>query len=298
MDVHGRVLVLVNPKAVRLRRSGVWEAVRAAADGEQVVLVETRHAGHAKEYARAHADAFDKVIAVGGDGLLMDVVNGVMGADVAVAPLPAGSGSDFAKVLPGYPVSLEGLLASRRTVRTDVGKITFVEGEAQYFLSEAGTGLDAACVRYIPDWVRPISSARAYDLGALQAVLRYKPCRARVTLDDEAIAFDRLQLLAVCNTRFFGDGMPIAPDARFDDGVFHVFAFGGMSRLGILRSFTLLRKGEHIYHPETVYRSCRTVRIEADRELAMCVDGDLIERTPRAWEILPGALRVVVPESV
>ena len=155
--------------------------------------------------------------------------------------------------------------------------------------------MDAACVRYIPDWLRPISASKAYDLGALRAIVKYKPMRVHVTLDEEALEFERLQLLAVCNTQFFGDGMPIAPDARFDDGVFHVFAVAEASRFEMLWSFTRVRKATHIYHPKAVYRSCRTVQIRADCELAMCVDGDLVERTPAKWEIVPKGLKVIAP---
>jgi diacylglycerol kinase (ATP) len=295
--MNGRTLILVNPCGVRVRRSDAWAQARTAADGRQVVVLETEYAGHAEEYCRTHAGEFHKIIAVGGDGFLSEVVNGALGADVAVAPLPGGSGNDFAKALPGYPASLDQLLASQRCIRVDVGRITFDDGESRCFLSEAGTGLDAACVRYIPNWLRKISASRAYDIGALRGVIQYRPFAARVEMDGEVVKYRRLQLLAVCNTAYFGDGMPIAPDARFDDGVFHVFALGEASRLEILKNFTSLRKGTHIHHPKSIYRACRNVRIEADRRLDMCVDGDLVERTPQTWEIQPGALRVIAPDG-
>ena len=155
--------------------------------------------------------------------------------------------------------------------------------------------MDAAALRLMPDWLRSFSAARAYDVAALRAICRYRPFRARVELDGEAVTFERLQLLAVCNTRYFGGGMPIAPDARPDDGLLHVFAIGNASRLDILRNLIALRKGTHIYHPKSVYRACREVRLETEAEPATCVDGDLIERTPRTWEILPGQLPVVAP---
>lgn len=294
MNVHGRTLIIVNPQGVSLRRSASRE-LASAADGKQVVLLETEHAGHAGEFCRRHAGEFDKVIAVGGDGLLMDVVNGTMGTDVAIAPLPAGSASDFAKVLPGYPLGLEALLGATGRMRMDVGRVTFTDGSSRHFVTEAGTGLDAAALRLIPNWLRSLSAARAYDLAALRAVASFKPFQARVELDGEVLELDRLQLLAVCNTRFVGGGMPMAPDAKPDDGLFHVFALAGASRLDILKSFVSLRNGTHIYHPKSVYRACRTVRLEADRELETCVDGDLIGRTPRTWEILAGQLQVIAP---
>ena len=295
--VNGRTLILVNPQSVSLRRSRAWAEIREAADAEHVVLVETRHAGHAGEYCRQHACEFDKVIAVGGDGTLMDVVNGCIDADVTVAPLPAGSGCDFVKAADGYPMSLAALLAAQGRRRIDVGRITFSDGGTHYFLTEAGVGLDAASLGYIPNWLRPISAKRAYDVGALRGILWFRPFRARVTIDDDEIEFPRMQLLAVCNATYFGDGMPIAPDAKIDDGVLHVYALGGASRWEIIRSFRRIRDGTHVDHPKSIYRACRTVRIEADRPLEMCVDGDLIRRTPRQWDILPGRLEIIAPDG-
>lgn len=293
----GRTLILVNPQSVSLRRSGTLPEIHNAADGERVVLVETHHAGHAGDYCRRHAKEFDKVIAVGGDGTLMDVVNGCIDADVAVAPLPAGSGCDFVKAAEGYPMSLAALLAAEGRRHIDVGQITFDDGGTHYYLTEAGVGLDAASLGYIPDWLRPISAKRAYDVGALRGILWYRPFPARVTIDDDEVEFPRLQLLAVCSATYFGDGMPIAPDAKIDDGLFHVYALGDASRWEIIRNFRSIRNGTHVDHPKSIYRACRRVRIEADRPLEMCVDGDLIPRTPRQWDILPGRLQIVAPDE-
>ncbi len=297
LDIQGRTLIVLNPQGVSLRRSGALETIRSVADGRAVVVVETEYAGHAGDYCRAHAKDFDKVIAVGGDGMLMDVVNGVLNADVAVAPYPAGTGCDFVKAAPGYPASLQQLLASQTSMPIDLGRVTFDDDSTQYFITEAGVGLDAASVRYIPGWLRGVSSKWAYDIGALRAVLWYQPFQARVMLDDEPLEFERLHLLAVCSAPFFGDGMPIAPDAKIDDGQFHVYAVGNVSKMEIIRNLTALRKGKHIEHPKAVYRACRRVEIEADRPLEMCFDGDLVTRTPHTWEIQPGRLKLVVPKE-
>ena len=290
-----RALILVNPEGVGLRKNRLHAAIAAAVEKHCAVLVETRYAGHAGDYCRAHAGEFDKVISVGGDGLLMDVVNGLIGADVAFGVLPGGSACDFVKAAPGYPAPLERLLGSQETMPVDVGKVTFTDGSARYFLEEAGVGLDAASIAYIPDWLRRVHVKRAYDVGALRAILRYRPVDARVWLDGDLVELPRLQLLAVCNAPYFGDGMPIAPDAKIDDGQLHVFAIADASRFEILRNFRMVRSGTHINHPQAIYRSCRRVRIEAAREMPMCIDGDLVCHTPSEWEVLPERLRLIVP---
>lgn len=295
--VPAETLILVNPHGVSLRRSAALREVEAAAGVPGVTVVHTEYAGHARQYCRQHAGQYRKVISVGGDGMLMDVVNGVLGTDVAVAALPAGTACDFVKAMPGYPARLENLLASNEDVRIDLGRVDFADGTSQHFVTEAGVGMDAATVSLIPAWLRRIRASWAYNVGAIRAILAYQPYRARVLLDGEALCYERLQLLAVCNAKYFGDGMPIAPDAQLDDGRFHVFSVGDASRLDVLKNFASLRKGTHIHHPRATYRACRRVEIEADVPLAMCFDGDLVERTPRCWEIEPGRLRVVVPSA-
>ncbi len=295
METVGRTLILLNPHGISLRRSGALDSIYSHADGRDVVLVETRYAGHAGEYCRHHAARFDKVVAVGGDGLLMDVVNGSLDSGAAVAPLPAGTASDFVKAAPGYPATLEAILASRDSTQVDLGRVTFSDGGVQCFLTEAGVGLDAACLRYVPRWLRPISAKRAYDVGALRAVLWARPFAARAVLDGDPLPFARFLWIAVSNTPYSGDGMPIAPDARIDDGLLRVFALGEATRREILGNFLLLRRGKHIHHPKSAYRACRRIELETDADLDMCFDGDLVLRTPRKWEILPGRLRLVAP---
>lgn len=294
--MQGRTLIVLNPQGVSLRRSRAMEAIEALRNEPLVEVVETEYAGHAGDYCRERAGEFDKVIAVGGDGMLMDVINGVVDTDAAVAPYPAGTACDFVKAAAGYPASLQQLLASPTTTQIDLGKVTFTDDTSQYFVTEAGVGLDAACVHYIPAWLRKVSSKRAYDVSAVRAVMWYRPFQARVKLDDELHEFENLYLLAVCSAPFFGDGMPIAPTAKIDDGQFHVYAAANINRIELIRNLTSLRKGTHVDHPKSLYRACQLVEIEADRSLEMCFDGDLVTRTPRTWEIQPGRLKLIVPE--
>ena len=286
---------MVNPHGVSVRKRRLHRVLAEVAGFPNVVLLETERAGHAADYCRAHAGEFDKIISVGGDGLLMEVLNGAIDAPVAFGALPGGSACDFIKAAPGYPATLDELLASRRSTPIDVGRIRFAEGKPHYFFEEAGVGLDAATVDYIPAWLRRIHVKRAYDVGALRAIVCYRPFNARVWLDTRQHELRRVHLLAVCNAPYFGDGMPIAPDARLDDGQLHVFAIADTTRFEVLRNFGRVRQGTHIDHPRAIYQACRQVRIEADRPLSMCVDGDLLRRTPIQWDVLPGRARLIVP---
>jgi len=176
--------------------------------------------------------------------------------------------------------------------------VTFTDGTTRCFLSEAGAGMDAACVRLMPQWLRRISTVASYNIGAIRGIVRYEPYAARVTLDDQPHRFDRIHMLAVANTTYFGDGMPLAPDARFDDGRFHVVIVKDASKFELLRKFKMLRKGTHVTHPDVLYRPCREVTLQPDRPLEMCIDGEYVPRTPARFENVPGAIRIVKPFGV
>jgi YegS/Rv2252/BmrU family lipid kinase len=288
-------LIVVNPKALRLRESGLSEQIHAAVRPGRVELLVTEGPDHARRFCAEHAARFAKIVVAGGDGLLNEVADGSFGQPTAIAPLPAGSGNDYVKALPGYPVPLADLLASNEVMPGDMGEVTFSDGTIRRFLSEAGAGMDAACVRLMPQWLSRISTVAGYNVGAIGAIISYKPYAATVTIDGRTSHYDRVHMLAVANTTYFGDGMRLAPDARFDDGQFHVVIVKDASKFELLRSFKMLREGTHITHPEIVYRPCKEIVIEPDRPLEMCIDGDYVSKTPAKFENLPAHVRLVKP---
>ncbi len=286
-------LIVVNPVATRARRSGVLEQIRRVAGDPNVEVLETSNADHARQTCRRRAGEFRKIIVAGGDGLLNEVVDGASGADVAIGPLPAGSGNDYIKALPGYPASLEALLGADETLPADLGQITFSDGSVRRFCSEAGAGMDAACVRLMPKWLNRINPAASYNIGGIRAIISYKPFGATVAADGVERRYDRIHMLCVANTTYFGDGMRLAPDARFDDGRFHLVIAKDISKLELLLRFKTIRAGTHVTHPLIVYEPCRTVAVAPDRELEMCIDGDYVDKTPVRFDVLAGAMRLV-----
>lgn len=290
-------LIVVNPLARRIRRSRLLADVQAAAREDSVEMLATERADQAREFCAARTGAFAKIIVAGGDGLLNEVVDGSFGHPTPIAPLPGGSGNDYIKALPGYPVSLADLMNATDIMPADVGQVTFTDGTVRRFLSEAGAGMDGACVRLMPQWMNRIHPASSYSIGALRAVLSYRPYPGTVGLDGESRRYDRIYMLAVANTTYVGDGIRLAPDAHFDDGRFHVVVVKDVSKLKLLRRFRTLRKGTHITDPDIVYAPCQRVTLEVDRPLEMCIDGDYVPKTPVRFEVLPGAAQIVRPPA-
>ncbi len=302
---EGPTLLVVNPATVRVRRAELLRDIEATRRSGQAEVLMTERPDHAREFCADHAGRFAKIIVAGGDGLLNEVVDGShrtltangSTARPVIAPLPAGSGNDYVKALPGYPATLAELLAANESVPADAGLVTFSDGSARWFLSEAGAGMDAACVRLMPAWLTRLKPAASYSLGAIRAIVQYRPFAATVTLDGTSHDCERVHMLAVANTTYFGDGMRLAPDARFDDGRFHVVVVKDAWKPELLLRFRMIRKGTHVTHRKIIYAPCRRIEVVPDRPLEMCIDGDHVPKTPARFEILPGAVAIVRPES-
>lgn len=293
----GRSLVLVNPRAARLKHGSLAAELAEARYEAGITVVETQGLRHAQRYCAEHAAEFARILVVGGDGLFSEALNGLREAQAAtaLAPVAAGTGCDFARAMPGYPAPLSRLLSATQTYAVDVGQVTGATGERHWFASEAGVGLDAACLQFLPRWLLRLSPRWAYTLAALCAVAQGRAIAARVTFDDTVIDYRRLQLLAVCNTRYFGNNIPIAPDASPTDGMFDVITIADGSRLELLANFRLLQLGRHLEHPKVQWHRARHVRLETDVPQLLCRDGDGDDCQPQTWEVLPGRLRIVDP---
>lgn len=295
----GQALLVVNPRAARLRRGPLAADIAAARLRSDVQTVETQRPGHAQEFCRAHAAQFARIIVVGGDGLFSEALNGAMqaGAETALAPVAAGTGCDFARAMPGYPAPLSRLLDAQGYFTVDLGQVTGAAGQPRWFATEAGVGLDAACLQFLPRWLLGLSPRWAYTIAALLAVAQGRAFPARVRFDDEVVDYRRLQLLAVCTTEYFGNAIPIAPQADPHDGLFDVITIAEGSRLELLANFRLLMTGRHVEHPKVSCRRARRVELQTDVPQLLCRDGDGDACAPHTWETLPGRLRVVDPRT-
>ncbi|BBF86586.1 transcription regulator [Aquitalea magnusonii] len=268
----------------------------------QVDIHITTSAVSAEDMAlQAVAQGCDYLIAVGGDGTIHEVINGVMRADaaarerVAVGALPFGTGNDFVRSL-GVNDSLEQLeqlIASQRVRRIDLGRLS-LRGEAGerviWFGNIASLGISSAIVeqvRRLPGW---LPASVAFYLSILLTLLRYRPRRMQLTLEGgEVISGDFLSL-CVANGRYFGSGLGIAPMARLDDGLLEVVMIKRGGGLDFLRHLPSLRKAQPVLDERVRYLSVRSLRIEG-QACPLEVDGELAGYAPVHIEVLPQALR-------
>jgi diacylglycerol kinase (ATP) len=235
------------------------------------------------------------VVAVGGDGTLNEVVNGLIPLreeyPVTVGALMTGRGRDACRNLglTRDPRRAARRLAEGRVVSLDVGLARWPGGH-RYFLGWAGTGFDAV--------VAERAGERGGRLTYLRAVLMslrdYRPVEMAVSLDGADAWVGPAASVVVCNGASLGGGMRIAPGARPDDGLLDVVRLGALGRLELARWLPTVYWGGHLANPRIELRRATRVRSDAGTPLPAQIDGELGARTPLDIEICPAAVRLLV----
>lgn len=282
-------------------------------------MVYTERRGHAEELAQAGA-ASDRtlIVAVGGDGTFGEVANGVLraGDEVAGGGLPAaepavglvsiGTGGDFRRTLgigAGIEASLE-VLASGRDRYVDVLRTEFagLDGTPvqRYVVNVISAGLGGLVDRYMESTPSFVPGRLAYYAAALRAaaVSTQEPVLCRIewqgeTREETIPAY----LIAVCNGRWFGGGMDVAPMAEPDDGRLEVVKVASPTKPYLLRNIKSVYQGKHLDLPSVSHFSCSSVEMrladpEAERHFLLDVDGDALGSLPLKVKVAPKRLRV------
>jgi YegS/Rv2252/BmrU family lipid kinase len=299
--------VIVNPMAGGGAIGRQWPQIsrRLRSGGLSFDWEYTSGAGQATELARAAADnGYGYIIAVGGDGTVNEVANGIFSSPAASSTilglLSAGTSSDFAHCL-GIPEDHDSacsLLLSGRKMVIDVGFVEYSSGgqsQGRYFLNSANVGFGAAVVdswKNIPSRSgQPITYALRVVAG-LGSLLRYD--NRVVTLDtNNKVETIRGWAVVVANGRYFADRMLVAPQAKLDDGLLDMLVIGDISKLELLRLWPELYKGSHIIHPKVMMEKVAAVTVESAKGVLVEADGELLGEGPVSFRVVPSALTVV-----
>ena len=289
----GRFLLLANPSAGSGRARELLPRVQAAmaTAGLEQRTVMTTGLEHGCEEALAAAADGEVPVVLSGDGLIGQVGGALAGSEIALGVIPGGRGNDFARVL-GIPEEVDAAvaaLAAGRSRRIDVGE---VNGKRFLCIASCGFDSDANRIANEAKWIR---GNLVYAYAALRALIAWKPARFTITLDG-ARHDVRGYSVAAANSKAYGGGMFIAPDAELDDGLLDVVTTGEAGKVHFLLNLPKVFNGKHVDNPEVSVSRAAEVRIEADRPFAVYADGDRIADLPATVRVLPRALRVIVPE--
>jgi YegS/Rv2252/BmrU family lipid kinase len=303
-----RLLLIANGNAQMVTEYRREVIARALASEFKLEMVETTRPGHATEAAReGAADGMDVIAALGGDGTVNEVANGVVGSDSALAIVPAGLANVFARSLgiPGDAIEATGFLLKCIAMGTPPRRVPLGRMDGRFFTTSCGVGLDGAIVRRVERRQRLKKQVGEWYFvwSAIRLLLRgYDRRTPRIRLAwGEHFEHERsgLYLAIVQNTTpytFFGRrGMRLCPDATLEDGL-DCFAVDSMRLRTITRIVSsAFGSGRHAAGRHVVYlKHQNKVAIECDEPLPVQMDGEFVgERSQVLIESVPDALAVL-----
>lgn len=284
--------LFVNPSSAGGR------AVRAQGRVEQILDVRrvdfrverTRGLEHGVERALLAVDAGELPVVMSGDGLLGAIGGAMAGAETPLGIVPCGRGNDLARVLgiPVDPVAAIDTVLAGHSRRIDVGEVN-----GKRFLGIASVGFDSEANR-VADETRFLRGSLVYAYAALRTLIGWKPARFTIVSGEERQRLSGYSV-SIANSRAYGSGMFIAPDAELDDGRFDVVTIGEVGKLRFVGNLPKVFKGTHVDADGVrVFRAAR-LELTASRPFPVYADGERLTDLPASLRVLPRALGVLVP---
>jgi diacylglycerol kinase (ATP) len=295
------VALVVNPV------SGKRQGDRIATDaehllkslGHEIARIQGDDAEHAREQlTKAFETGVDTVVVVGGDGALHDVLPVVVGRDLTLGLLPAGTGNDTARSL-GIPVK-NPAAATRVLLGGHTREIDLIQTDSaigrgdEYVVTVVASGFDSKVNERADAMTWPRGNMR-YNISIVAELREFEPLAYTLTLDGETIEREAM-LVAVGNGPSYGGGLRMCEGASMDDGLLDVVIINPLSKPKLLRVFPKLYRGTHVAIPEFERHRVREVTLSSPGIVAYG-DGERLGPLPMTSTVRPGALRVLVPPA-
>lgn len=287
------ILVIVNPHSGSGSGSSPLEKLKKAAqeNRSELEVITTQSEGHAVEILQKHSlKEIDAVLAIGGDGTINEIVNGLLtrndNSKIPIGIIPSGTGNSLMQDL-GCRNAEEAIkeIFSENRSSLDIFKVEMNE-TVHYGFNMIGCGLPAA-INHYAEASRHFKKQR-YNVGALKAGLRYKPKGYTLrTSTGESFISD---FIVASNTRHIGSGMKISPEALLDDGKLDVVLLTSFRRLSLIPLFFKLCKGTHLQDEKVIYQQMHTFQIKAPSPSELNIDGEQHEFTELNVRVLPGRI--------
>lgn len=309
-----RTVVVVNPKSQGGKLGKRWREV-AETLGRAFPFDEVMTSGQGdatrltREALKAGAE---RIVAIGGDGTVNEVVNGFFENGEPVAPeasfalIPFGTGGDFRRTLV-LPTSIEeaaAVIAANKRKKIDVGKLSFVASDGsqatRIFANIASFGVSGVVDRLVNESGKKLGGRLSFFLASARATWSYKNQRVQLVLDGKDRIDATINTVAVANGKYFGGGMKVAPAAELDDGVFEVICMGDLGFGELLASSRKLYSGTHLSMDKVSARRARVIDaepVDPNGVVELDVDGEAPGRLPARFEMMPAALWMVVPQA-
>lgn len=290
-----RYLFIVNPVAGGGRARELEEPIRSymEARGADFSLIYTRESGQASSLVLDGAGDFDVFVAVGGDGTIKEVAEGVHKLGAILSIIPMGTGNDLAKAL-DYPGDLAGNLD--RILRGQLGWLDVNSVNGQYFFNIASIGFDSQLIvnygRLLERRGRSLGRP-GYFLALAYTFFNFRPRYLELDLDGEGFR-GRTTLLALGNGSYYGGYFKVLPESRLDDGYIHVCLVRWLPRILIFLAWPFLLLGRHGKFKRLVsFHRVKSLEVRSQEGFYLNLDGELLDKTRSADFRLEGSIRLI-----
>ncbi len=295
---------IINPNAGSGRANKDWPKIEEELKRSRFEFrpIKTEHPRHSEELVqRAIKEGYRKILCIGGDGTLHNIVNGILkqnsvpSTEITLAHISVGTGNDWVRtygIPKGYKENIRSIKLGQPFIQ-DAGIARFEDGkESRFFLNLCGIGFDGEVVKQTGKKLGKIS----YMLGSLKALLTYNSSQFEIQMDQEEVSGKHYMVLAGIG-QYGGGGMRLVPDAITNDGYFDLTLAGNLGKWEIISRLGQLYSGKFVEHPKVQQAKAQRVKVKAARkkQVYMEADGELMGTGDFEMEVIPAALRVLVP---
>ncbi|MFC2013566.1 diacylglycerol/lipid kinase family protein [Chloroflexota bacterium] len=296
--------VIVNPKAGASSTHRRWSRISQLLKrvGLSFDYEYTEGVGHAIELARvAASDGYRYLVAVGGDGTVNEVANGILSStnstNTALGIVSTGTGSDFVRSV-GIPrdyTSACSFLTSSRRLLIDVGVVEYQShGQTlrRFFINAVGVGFDAAVVEATERLPKYFGGTIPYLGGLMRTLVGYRNKSVVLSIGGR-VESRRILNVVVANGCYFGGGMRVAPEAELNDKLLDVVVVDDIGKFELLKALPMVYKGTHGTHPKVSMEKAENITVESSERVLVHADGELLGEGPASFGIMPAALSIV-----
>ena len=300
-------LAIVNPNAGFGKGKKDWNKISLILNkyGLKVSVLFTERKLHAIELTKDGIEAgYRNIIAIGGDGTMNEVVNGVFSQtncqtkDVNVGMIPVGSGNDWGKMF-GIPKDYEHsikIIKEKKVFLHDTGLITYTkdgEKKCRYFINIAGLGFDANVTKRTNNQKEKGNSGKAiYFYNLLKSLAGYRNIKTEIEIDGQK-SINETFTISIGIGRYSGGGMMQTPHAIPDDGLFDITVIKKMSRAEIIWNLKKLYDGTILTHPKINGYTGKTIKINSDQPVYIEADGESLGHSPVELKIMPKSINII-----
>lgn len=296
--------IIINPAAGANSTRRKWLRIRELLKhiGLSYDFHYTEGVGHAIELASSAArSGCEYLVAVGGDGTVNEVANGILRANgsghVALGIINTGTGSDFSRSI-GIPhdyVRACSFLTSQQRKTVDIGVVEYQSNgnrAQRYFINAGGVGFDASVVEQVEKLPKYFGGTIPYLVGVIRTLFTYRNKQVTLEVGSE-IENGRILNVVVANGEYVGGGMHIAPEAELNDNLLDIVVVGDIGKFELLKAFPTVYKGTHIYHPKVRMKKAARLTIQSPEKMLVYADGELLGEGPATFWLKPSALNIV-----